>query len=818
MNTLLTKASFDKNANERELKNLKIAYEAACESIVLLENDGSLPVTTKKIALYGAGASHTIKGGTGSGEVNERHSISVLEGMEKAGFEITTKKWIDDYQTLYNDGEVAFKKNKYKTVLKNPMSFMMDYPGTDGRLITDQDIKDSDTDYCIYVLSRQAGEGVDRRAEKGDYFITDVERANIEKCAKEYAHFILIINGGSQIDMSFADDIDRINAIAFMCQLGTEGGTAVADFLLGNVTPSGKLTDTWAKTYNDIPFANEFSYLNGNLEDEYYKEGIYVGYRYFDSFNIAPRYPFGYGLSYTTFEIDTYVVSVEGTKVNVNVTIENTGDKYSGKEVIQVYVSSPSIVLDKEYQRLVAFAKTPLLAPGQRELIELSFDMADCASYCEKESSYILEAGKYIVRVGNSSRNTIPCGKLLLEEKVVVSEHKKVCPVTKPFEELKSKPINIEETNLEPLVLNPNAFLKINFNYDTPAICDDPKVAKFMETLSLEDMVEIVVGIGMFGGETRFTMPGSVGNTTSKFWDKGLANVTLCDGPAGIRIQKRTALLKNGKLKSIDPVFSMLNSLPGFVKKMMLADPEKEQVLYQFTTAFPVACALAQTWNTDLLYEVGLAIHEEMKEYGCTFWLAPALNIHRNPLCGRNFEYFSEDPFLSGKVTAAITKGIQSEEGYYVTIKHYACNNQEDNRKAVSSNLSERALREIYLRGFQIAVEEGNAKGLMTSYNRINGIYAPNNYDLCTTVLRNEWRFDGVVMTDWFSTSKGSGDTALCMAAGNDLIMPGGNGFKKEILTGLKKGTVKEEDLKRCCANVVKAILNSNIQQEYIKS
>ena len=817
MNALLTKASFDQNANARELRNLKIAYEAACESIVLLENDGSLPVKTKKVALYGAGASHTIKGGTGSGEVNERHSVTVLEGMEKAGFEITTKKWIEDYITLYDEGELAFKKGKLKSTLKNPMSFMADYPGTDGRLITDQDVKESDTDCCIYVLSRQAGEGVDRRAEKGDYFVTDIEKANIEKCAKEYAHFILIINGGSQIDMAFTEEIQGINSIVFMCQLGTAGGTAVADLLLGNITPSGKLSDTWAKTYSDLPFANEFSYLNGNLENEYYKEGIYVGYRYFDSFNIAPRYPFGYGLSYTTFEMDTFAVSVEGSKVYVNVTVENTGDTYSGKEVVQVYLSAPSIILDKEYQSLVAFAKTPLLAPGQKELIELKFDMSDCASYSEKENSYILEAGKYIVRVGNSSRSTIPCGKIVLEEKVVISEHTQICPLVKTFDELKATPINIEDTGLEPLILNPSAFSTKTFNYDTPAICDDERVQSFMKTLSLEDMVEIVVGIGMFGGETRFTMPGSVGNTTSKFWDKGLANVTLCDGPAGIRIQKRTALLKNGKLKSIDPVFSMLNSLPGFVKKMMLADPDKEQVLYQFTTAFPVACALAQTWNLDLLHEVGLAIHEEMKEYGCTFWLAPALNIHRNPLCGRNFEYYSEDPFLSGKVTAAITKGIQSEEGYYVTIKHFACNNQEDNRKNVSSNLSERALREIYLRGFQIAVEEGNAKGVMTSYNMINGIYAPNSYDLCTVVLRNEWGFDGVVMTDWFSTSKGSGDTAACMKAGNDLIMPGGNGFKKEILTGLKKGTVKEEDLTRCCANVVKSILNSNIQKEYIK-
>ena len=436
MTTLLTKASLDKNANNRELNNLKIAYEAACESIVLLENDGSLPVTTKKVALYGAGVSHTIKGGTGSGEVNERHSVTVLEGMENAGFEITTKKWIEDYKQLYHEGEITFKKGKLKSTIKNPMSFMADYPGTDGRLITDEDVKESNTDYCIYVLSRQAGEGVDRRAEKGDYFVTDIEKANIEKCAKEYSHFILIINGGSQIDMAFTEEIQGINSIVFMCQLGTAGGTAIADLLLGNITPSGKLTDTWAKTYSDIPFANEFSYLNGNLEDEYYKEGIYVGYRYFDSFNISPRYPFGFGLSYTTFEMDTVAISIEGTKINVNVTVENTGDKYSGKEVVQVYLSAPSIILDKEYQSLVAFAKTPLLAPGQRELIELSFDMADCASYCEKENSYILEAGKYIIRVGNSSRNTVLCGKILLEEKIIVSEHKKVCPLVKTFDEL----------------------------------------------------------------------------------------------------------------------------------------------------------------------------------------------------------------------------------------------------------------------------------------------------------------------------------------------------------------------------------------------
>jgi beta-glucosidase len=239
-------------------------------------------------------------------------------------------------------------------------------------------------------------------------------------------------------------------------------------------------------------------------------------------------------------------------------------------------------------------------------------------------------------------------------------------------------------------------------------------------------------------------------------------------------------------------------------------------MLYQYTTAFPVSHAMAQTWNTALLYEMGHAIYREMKEYGCVYWLAPAINIHRNPLCGRNFEYYSEDPFLTGCMAAAITRGVQQEEGYYVTVKHFACNNQEDNRNFVSSNLSERTLREIYLRGFQRAVQQGGAKGIMTSYNKVNGIYTPNSYDLCTKALRNEWGFDGVVMTDWFSTNKGQGDNALAIKAGNDLIMPGTGGNKKRILAGVSSGEISEEDVRRCCANVVKSILNSAIQREYI--
>lgn len=820
---LLTKASISGEVTQREQDNLHIAYKAACESMVLLKNDGALPFHSKKIALYGPGASMTIKGGTGSGEVNERHSVTILEGLQDRDFEITTEQWISDYERGYAIALSAYKIEKKKRVnfLKfgSIMNMLFDnFRAPCGRAITEEDVASSNTDCCIYVLSRQAGEGGDRKAEKGDMFLTDEEAAAIRFCAEHYEKFLLVINSGSSIDMSFADEIPGINAILYLCQLGTEGGHAFADVISGAVTPSGKLSDTWAKQYSDIPFSDEYSYLNGNLEDEYYKEGIYVGYRYFDSFGVNPAYPFGFGLSYTDFSVRSAGVSLDGSKVIVKADVTNSGKEYSGKEVVQLYVSAPQGTLHKEYQSLVAFEKTRTLAPGDRQTLELIFDMRNIASFREQDSCYMLEKGEYILRLGNSSRNTIPVGVVCLETDLIVSRHRNICPVQKEFTEL--TPPEFERVSVPEgipyLFIEPDAIETVNYSYDTPEVCKDPWVQKFLGTLTLSEMVDIVVGIGMFGGETRFNMPGSVGNTTSKFWDRGLVNVALCDGPAGLRIQKRSTVDKKGKVKPVDMALSIFEAFPDFIKGFMVGNPDKDTVIYQYTTAFPVANALAQTWNTHLMYRVGSAIYREMKEYGCTFWLAPAINIHRNPLCGRNFEYFSEDPFLTGAMSAAITRGVQQEDGFYVTIKHYACNNQEENRNGVSSNLSERALREIYLRGFEISVRQGGAKGVMTSYNKVNGVYSANSHDLCTKVLRCEWGFNGVVMTDWFSTNRGLASNALAMAAGNDLIMPGGGSFKKEILQGVKTGQISEEYVRRCCANVVKAILNSATQREYI--
>ena len=823
---LLTKASRSDAVSEREKENLAVAYRAACEGVVLLKNDGALPFETKRIALYGPGASMTIKGGTGSGEVNERHSVTILEGLKNRGFTVATEGWLGEFEKFYKEAEAAYKVEKRKRLnllkLNDIMQMLFDNFRTPaGPAITESHIAESDTDSCVYVVSRQAGEGGDRKVEKGDYLLTDEEVAAIRVCAAAYERFVLVINCGSSMDLSVLDDVPGINAILYICQLGTEGGNAVADILAGSVTPSGRLADTWAKKYTDFPFALEYGGLNGDLQNEYYKEGIYVGYRYFDSFGVEPRYPFGYGLSYTDFEIKFERAAVAFTTVTVKATVTNSGSRYSGKEVVQLYVSAPEEGLVKEYQSLAAFAKTKTLAPGECETVELVFDLCELASYREKDGAYVLDGGEYVLRLGSSSRDTLAVAVLTMPKEKLISRHDHICPVVEPakLRELQApaRPRESLSPDLPRLAVDPGCILTRAYTYEEAPLYPDDKTRKFVEKLTDAEMVDIVVGIGMFGGETRFNLPGSVGNTTSKFWDRGLANVALCDGPAGLRIQKHSTVDKKGKVKPVQMAMSIFESVPGFVKKFMVGDPKKEESLYQFTTAFPVTAALAQSWNRELLEEVGKAVYREMKEYGCTYWLAPAVNIHRNPLCGRNFEYYSEDPRLTGYLAAAITRGVQQEEGFYVTVKHFAANNQEDNRNFVSSNVSERALREIYLRAFEYPVRHGGAKGIMTSYNRLNGVYTPNSYDLCTRVLRCEWGFEGVVMTDWFSTNKGQASSALALAAGNDLIMPGGGSFKKDILAGLKDGRLERDDLIRCCANVVKSILDSATQREYIK-
>lgn len=812
---LRTKAKFSDEVTPLELANKELSYQAAAEAIVLLENKGLLPIRAGKVALYGAGAGKTIKGGSGSGEVIERHAVTIREGLENRGFEIVTKDWLNRYDALWEQERETFIAGMRKKLKKFDTAMLAELMAAEyrcpyGDAIRGGDLSDQ-AETCIYVISRQSGEGSDRRQE--DYSLSDTERAHLLACSEHYKHMILVVNTGASFDLSFVKDFPAMEAVLFACQLGQEGGNALADVLTGQVNPSGRLASTWAASYQDIPFANEYSYMGGDPGHAVYNEGIYVGYRYYDSFGVEPGYAFGYGLSYTQFAIGDTSVRAEGTKVCVTALVKNTGRKYAGKETVQLYVSTPAGKLEKEYQSLAAFAKTGLLQPGKGQELELTFDMKSLASYDEATASMVLESGDYILRVGSSSRDTEVCAVVELGETVVVSKHKNLCSAKGPVQKLhrESVPGPVDAPRV---TIDPAAFQTEVMDYAPVVPEEDVTVTDVLKKLSVQDQIKFCAGIGLLGGKTAFTLPGSVGNTTSGFWDRGIPNATFCDGPAGIRIQRRSTVTKKGVVKPVDGAISLYEYLPAFLQKLLFGNPAKEKMIYQYVTSFPVATALAQTWNLPLAEKVGEAVSKEMTEYGVVFWLAPALNIIRNPLCGRNYEYYSEDPLVSGKMAAAVTRGVQSIPGNYVTVKHFAANSQEENRYYVSSNMDERTLREIYLRGFEIAVKEAQPKALMTAYNKINGTYCPDNQELIDMILRREWGFDGVVMSDWLSTGEDRAPHAQCIANGMDLIMPGGSGVWKELAKAHKEGRLSAEDIRRAAYYVLRLVLNSQIKAE----
>ena len=806
--------NFSNAVSEREIKHNEIAYRAAAEGIVLLENNGCLPLKDKKVALFGIGAKHTIKGGSGSGEVNNRENISIYEGMKRRGFEITSEDWLEKYDVVAQAASNPTAKEFFKNFnLGDAMAMFMGTASLPDMDVLKEDIQKAPADTAVYVVSRQAGEGGDRKIERGENDLTDGEIESLQRLVASYKNVVLVINIGSSMNMDFLEKVPGIGAVLFIAQLGSQGGYAFADVLTGDVNPSGKLTDTWAKKYDDIPYAREWSYLNGDLKQEYYKEGILVGYRYFDSYGVEPLYPFGYGLSYTTFSVETESVTVKKTDVTAKVKVTNTGS-IAGKEVVQLYVSCPNGVLKKEYQSLVAFAKTGVLEPGASEEITLTFPMTLVASYKEYGAQFILDAGNYVVRIGNSSRNTTPAAVIALDKYVVVEQAQNICPVLEDFEQMEIPDHPDEDLTDVPVVkMRAANFTTVYHDYSIPKPYHDPKVDAIVDRMSLKEKAEVCVGASMMSGERTIKIEGAVGHSTSKFWKKyGLPSVEFSDGPAGLRITRYVGVYENGKVKAMEGMMGgidlALNMVPA-LKKVLYANPNKSKTAYQYPTAFPTEIAEAQTWNLDLLYEIGEAVAVEMQEFGVTYWLAPALNIHRNPLCGRNFEYYSEDPILSGKLAAAIISGVQSIPGLYVSAKHFCCNNQEDNRNFVSSNVYERPLREIYVKGFRIAVEEGKATGVMTSYNKVNGVNPPNSYDLCTVLLRNEWGFDGVVMSDWFG-SVFNGNPVLGMRAGNDLHMPGLPTQALQAVIGCKLSYNDPVDIDRCCRNIVKQIVYSD--------
>ena len=818
-----------------EMKHRQIAREAAAEGIVLLKNeDHVLPLKEgSAVALYGAGAGRTIKGGTGSGDVNERERVSIWQGMKNAGYEITSEDWIRSYDEIYEKARQNWKNDIVKRAGGNGgevLNFFDVYSTTPFIMPTGDPVKKpadgENTDTAIYVISRVAGENADRNTAGGDYYLKEDEHQMLTDICAYYKDVIVVVNAGGQVDLSFMDEFENIKALLAIVQPGMEGGNAFADVISGKVNPSGKLVDSWAYKYEDYPNAATFSHNNGNVEKEFYEEGIYVGYRYFDTFKVPVRYGFGFGLSYTAFSMGNYKVekAEKENGIKVSVCVKNTGD-VAGKEVVQAYVSLPGGKLEKEAHRLAAYAKTGLLQPGQEQTVTLEIPAERLTSYDEENAAYILEKGFYGICVGNSLESAELIGGVQLDETAVVEKVKNLFAEQDELKELEQETGKTSqreaaqksmaaEKQLPVLEMKAADFETKEVVYKKNSELADPEAMEFVNTLSVEELINLAAGDpgkaqGGNLGAAGISVPGSAGETHRCAIEKGLASIVLADGPAGLRLMKYYHV-NEGKIVSMPFEFS----LEGGIFYDGATDLPGERY-YQYCTAIPVGTMLAQTWNTGLIEKVGAMIGKEMERFNVTLWLAPGMNIHRNPLCGRNFEYYSEDPYIAGTIAAAMTNGVQSNYGCGTTIKHFACNNQEDNRMGSDSILSERTIRELYLKGFEIAVKESQPLSIMTSYNLINGVHAANNYDLCTDVARNEWGFQGAIMTDWTTTEKDETCTASgCMRAGNDLVMPGCFGDHDNMKKELEAGTLKIEDLKACIARLVSVIWKSNQYEE----
>ena len=827
---------------KREQENREIARRAASEGFVLLKNDGHLlPLAAKgKIGLYGAGAVKTIKGGTGSGDVNERDCVSICQGLKAAGYEVTSDAWLSSYETIYADARQAWKEEVLRKLKQYDGNFFQAYSTTPfvvpcGDSLDEEAAKADGADVAVFVLSRIAGENADRHDTEGDYFITKEEKSLLAQISASYDSVVLVINTGGLIDLAFTEEFTNIKSIVQFMQAGQEGGSAFADIVSGAVNPSGKMTDSWAYTYLDYPHARTFSHKNGNTDTEKYEEGIFVGYRYFDTFDVPVRYGFGFGLSYTEFSVVGTGVSASGLgtdqpKISVTASVKNTGNTYAGKEVAEVYVSCPQNGMPKEYRRLAGFAKTRLLSPGENQDLTITFPLYQLASYHEDRSAWILEAGTYGIWVGNSLESASLSATISLDADVVMVQCESICERKEDLKELipdagkmKEKEAAwkslAESLKLPDLSVCADQIVTETVAYPEHSGVTEGKVGEIVSTLSEEQLIALATGDPGKGqenalGSAGLTVPGAAAETSSAAIESpwNVASMVLADGPAGLRLHK-TYQVVDGKINK----GSFLQAFEGG----FFADPEEPEgtTYYQYCTALPVGTLLAQTWDVNLLKEAGEMIGREMELFNVTLWLAPGMNIHRNPLCGRNFEYYSEDPLLSGMMASAITLGVQKVPGCGTTIKHFACNNQEDNRMGSDSVLSERALREIYLKGFEIAVKNSQPMSIMTSYNQINGVHAANSYDICTKAARDEWGFAGAIMTDWTTTTASTAGVctaAGCMRAGNDMVMPGVKEDHDNIRRELKEGTLEISALQRCICNTVNLVLQSNQYEDAV--
>ncbi len=776
------------NGYQPDEKIISLCRQIGAEGIVMLKNNNNtLPLDkSRTVSVFGRVQRDFFYVGYGSGgDVNAPYKISLIEGL-RANKNITV-----------NENLAAVYENWCK---ENPVDdgFWGHWPMCyDEMPVTNalaaEAAQESDT--AIVVIGRAAGEDRENTLTKGSYYLTDEEHAMLDAVTLSFKKVILLLNCGSIMDMCAINAFgDRISAILYVWQSGMESGNAIADVLSGDVSPSGKLTDTIATSYKRYPGCNDF----GDKKFNCYTEDIYVGYRYFETFKKhRVLYPFGFGLSYTQFAFENTSFAVSDGKITVTTNVKNVGE-YAGKEVVQVYFEAPCGRLGKPARSLVAFAKTSLLAPDESEKVELCFNIADMASYDDvKEFSYILEKGDYNVYLGADVRSAELCGTYSqAEDEITLKLSQTAAPVV-PFDRMKATPdgityetVTVADYDLKQIILDniPDATPRYN-EHCTLADVKNGKVTmeQFVSTLSADELEALSRGDytmnSPLGAKGNAAVYGGVLESMRK---KGIPPVTTTDGPSGIRLSSCASLM-------------------------------------------PVGTEIACSWNTDLAKELYAEVGKEMKILGSDVLLAPGINIHRNPLCGRNFEYYSEDPYLTGKMAAAVVSGMQSS-GVSACPKHFACNNQETNRIYNDSRVSERALREIYLKGFEICVKEAKPLNLMTSYNKINGVWGHYHYELCTRILRGEWGYEGCIMTDWWMRSSKSPEfPALCdqayrVRAGVNVLMPGGGRVSKKKPDGTllktlgKYNGITMGELQRNAAQILGFVIQSSAMKgDYLK-
>lgn len=779
-------------------EHITLSKDAAKEGMVLLKNEQHvLPLQTgAKVALFGKATFDYVKGGGGSGDVTVAYTRNLYEGIKALKGKISVYEELADF----------YRENVKEQYKAGRVPGMTIEPQVPQELL--QKAK-AYTDTAVISICRFSGEGWDRKSivetenkniwaseeemarrsaeifEDGDFYLTHAEQEMVNTVKQNFARVIVVMNVGGMVDTSWFHDDAQIQSVLMAWQGGMEGGLATAELLAGEGNPSGKLSDTFARELNDYPSTYNFHESEKYVE---YTDDIYVGYRYFETIPGAKEkvnYPFGFGLSYTQFVLGESQISIEEDQIRCMVSVTNTGDM-AGKEVVQAYYGAPQGRLGKAARVLCAFAKTRLLQPGETQLMTLCWKIADMASYddCGKvcKSAYVLEQGEYKFYIGTSVRDAVENATVYTAAKDIVTQQltSRLAPtsLTKrmladgTYEELETtEPVDTDANELEKMTTEemeafaPKTEERARWRLwgdKTPdkqhhflieAAEGKITLEEFMAQLSDEQLAELLGGQPNTGVANTF----GFGNLP----DYGVPNIMTADGPAGLRIGPECGVC---------------------------------------TTAWPCSTLIACTWNPEVAQQVGAAGGAEVKENNIAVWLTPAVNIHRSPLCGRNFEYYSEDPYLTGKMASAMVKGIQSNH-VGATVKHFALNNKETNRKNSDSRASERAIREIYLKAFEIIVKEAAPWAIMSSYNIVNGRRTSENHELLTDVLRGEWGFEGAVTTDWWT----NGEHYKEVAAGNDIKMA--TGFPERLMEAVHKGIITRAELETCAKRVLNLIL-----------